>query len=57
METFQIKMTTLSPLVAIMPQEKVDSPIAHQPPEDYNNVAGPSVNPSTSHDDDNHPVV
>ena len=49
-------MAIVSSPVAIVPQEKVDSPISHQPPEDENNVTGPSINPSTRHFDDNHPI-
>ena len=57
METFQVKMAIVSSTIVVVPQERVDSPIAHQPPEDDNSVVGLSVNPSTSHDDDNHPIV
>ena len=54
---FHIKIAIVSPPIVIVPQEKLDRPIAHQPPKDNSNVARPSVNPSTSHDDDNHPIV
>ena len=57
METFQVKMAIVSSTIVVVPQERVDSPIAHQPPEDDSNVVRPSVNPSNSHDDDNHPIV
>lgn len=54
---FQVKSAIVSSPIAIVPQERIHSPVAHQPPKDDSNVAGPSVNPSTSHNDDNHPIV